>query len=169
MSEIGTHPALHRAKGMHPVRFELTHPKILELESSALDHSATNACFLSEKIYISRCCNCFSLSSLSHLHLPPYCTYSPQSNSIEILFRMAMGVVIRTPDVHHPQGPHMKTSRRHHLFMTFCWYAMNKACSSHLQTNGRDGCHRRRCAVRGGQIKAQIINPTPYKVMSSKQ
>ena len=49
MSEIGTHPALHRAKGMHPVRFELTHPKILELESSALDHSATNACFSKKK------------------------------------------------------------------------------------------------------------------------
>ncbi len=28
---------------MHSVRFELTHPKISELESDALDHSATNA------------------------------------------------------------------------------------------------------------------------------
>ena len=28
---------------MHPVRFELTLPKKTELESAALDHSATNA------------------------------------------------------------------------------------------------------------------------------
>ncbi len=30
---------------MHSVRFELTHPKISELESDALDHSATNAIY----------------------------------------------------------------------------------------------------------------------------
>jgi hypothetical protein len=31
---------------MHPVRFELTPPKRIELESTALDHSAMNAPFI---------------------------------------------------------------------------------------------------------------------------
>ena len=35
-----------KIKLLHPVGFEPTHPKITELESIALDHSATDACIV---------------------------------------------------------------------------------------------------------------------------
>ena len=39
----GSKPGFSKINMLHPVRFELTPPKRIELESIALDHSAMNA------------------------------------------------------------------------------------------------------------------------------
>ena len=46
------HPKEAKNRPLHPGRFELPHPKILELESSPLDRSGMNAANVSRGIKI---------------------------------------------------------------------------------------------------------------------